>query len=74
MTNSGLNYVEDSNKARQYDTHYAIANSISSTEPSLHSQPSPSSDYEEYLLRCEAVLFFFLSNRQLFSNDIMIWA
>jgi hypothetical protein len=60
MTNSGLNYVEDSNKARQYDTHYAITNSISSTEPSLHSQPSPSSDYEEYLLRCEAaVLFFF---------------
>ena len=50
MTNSGLNYVEDSNKALQYDTHYAIANSISSTEPSLHSQPSPSSDYEEYLV------------------------
>jgi hypothetical protein len=67
MTNSGLNNVEDSNKARQYDTHYAIANNISSIEPSLPSLPSPSSDYEEYLLSvnklscsCSSLLLFFI--------------
>jgi hypothetical protein len=67
MTNVDINNIRNESKSSLYYNNSAIENSIGSAlsfvEPSLPLQPSPPSDYEEYLLKCEQVvlfLFFFI--------------
>jgi hypothetical protein len=54
MDNVGINNIRNDSKSSLYCTNSLIENNIvshlSSIEPSLRSQPSPSSDYEEQLL------------------------